>query len=106
VTQNLIIETTNGIYEVRRSAKRFRRIHGCNPSECEFPVGLWFPFQRMTEPEIGEPVRFFWVIAQSERRSRIGICETSPVVRVLDDPDAGDQTPPAEEPARRLTPRR
>jgi hypothetical protein len=59
----------------------------------------------MTEPEIGEPVRFFWVIAHSERRSRIGICETSRVVRVLDDTDAGDQARPAEEPVRRLTPR-
>jgi hypothetical protein len=81
----MIIETTNSIYEVRRDEKRFRRIHEFGPADVEFPVGRWFPFHRMTEPDPGEPMRFFWVIAQTGRVSRIGMCETSPIVRVLPD---------------------
>jgi hypothetical protein len=88
---NVIIETTHSIYEVRTGEKRFRRIHEFGLPDSKFPVGRWFSYQRMTEPEVGEPVRFFWIIGQSGRMSRIGLCETSPVVRYLGDEHSAEE---------------
>jgi len=81
----VIIETTNSIYEVSESDLRFRRVYQFGPDDDQFPVGRWHAYQRMTAPEAGEPVRFYWTVAQSGRVSRIGVCETSPVVRLRRD---------------------
>jgi hypothetical protein len=82
---SMIIETTNSVYEVSEGDKRFRRLERKGPTEDEFPVGRWYSYQFMTDPEAGEPVRFFWTVAQMGRSSRIGVCETSPVVRLRAD---------------------
>lgn len=81
----MIVETTNSIYEVRREENRYRRIHEFGQPDPEFPVGQWFDFHRMSNPEVAESMQFWWLIAQSGRVSRVGFCETSPVVRVLPD---------------------
>lgn len=81
----VIIETTNSIYEVRVAEKCFRRIYEFGPPDDEFPVGRWHSYQRMTVPETGDPMRFYWILGEYGRMSRIGFCETSPVVRVLED---------------------
>jgi hypothetical protein len=87
----VIIETTHSIYEVREAEHRFRRIHGFGAADADLPVGRWFQFQRMSTPTIGEPVQFYWIKGQVGRVSRIGLCQTSPVVLVLpDDQSSGD----------------
>jgi len=88
----VIIETTNSIYEVRQDEKRFRRIHEFGPPDEAFPVGEWFPYQRMNNPDLDEPVRFFWILNQTGRVSHIGLCETSPVVRVLPDDETSAES--------------
>lgn len=90
----MIIETTGSIYEVRETESRFRRIHEFGEPATDMPVGEWHTFQRMSPVEAGQPVRFFWILGQAGRVSRIGLWETSPVARILEDGEPWASTPP------------
>jgi hypothetical protein len=81
----MIFETANSIYEVREREKRFRRIHESGQAAQRIPVGRWYRFQRMSPVEVGEPVRFFWLLGEDGGHSRIGLWATGPVVAVVPD---------------------
>ena len=83
----MIFETANSIYEVQEGESRFRRIHeSARPSD-QLPIGRWFRFQRMSPVVVGQPVRFYWLLAEGGNVSRIGLWSTGPVTAVLPDRD-------------------
>lgn len=81
----MIFETANSIYEVHEGDQRFRRIHEGSTPSARLPVGRWFRFQRMSPVQVGEPVRFYWILAEGGAVSRIGLWSTGPVTSVLPD---------------------
>jgi hypothetical protein len=81
----MIFETANSIYEVQEREKRFRRIHESSASPQPIPLGRWYRYQRMSPVNLGEAVRFFWLLDEDGSMSRIGLWATGPVVAVIAD---------------------
>jgi hypothetical protein len=81
----MIFETANSMYEVQERDKRFRRIHDSGAAHERLPLGRWYQYQRMSPVQIGEPVRFLWLLGEEGGVSRIGLWATGPVVSVLPD---------------------
>ena len=77
----MLIHTTNGVYEVREDARRYRRLAdgpGALP-------GAWCGFDRMTPVRPGAPIVFFLGRAEHGRVLHFDVVRTSPVTRVLAD---------------------
>ncbi|MDT7546497.1 MAG: hypothetical protein QOE99_2607 [Actinomycetota bacterium] len=77
----MVIHTTNGAYEVREDARRYRRLAdaaGALP-------GAWCSFDRMSPARTGSPLVFFVGRAERGRVLHFDVVRTSPVTQVLAD---------------------
>jgi hypothetical protein len=77
----LVIHTTNGVYEIREDARRYRR-RADGPGALPGP---WCLFDRMTPVRPGSPVVFFVGRAERGRVLHFDVVRTSPVTQVLAD---------------------
>ena len=79
----MIVKTASSIYEVDEAEKRFRRIHQFGLTDQRLLTGQWYRFQRMSPPQVGQPIRFYWILSEEGGMARIGLWATSPVTEIL-----------------------
>jgi hypothetical protein len=75
----VLIHTTNGVYEVHETDRRYRLRNGLAG---ELP-GAWCDFDRMAPVRTGSPLVFFVARSERGRVLHFNVVRTSPVTQVL-----------------------